>query len=297
MLHDSCTWWRSPIVISGTGGSGTRGAADLIGQSARFGVHLLGTSCNSTSRGCACPANHALDTNCNACTVGCVGGEWASCGEGSPDSLAAYVKGQPPSPRWLSLAELSDAPACAGEARTKGGVLRALASVPDASRAPYRWGWKMPATMFHLHAIRSAYPCARFVHVLRHPLDLAADVLAHVGNRAAETLRVARALGYRGISQGGAARFLCADDDACRALVGPVPPLVPVLPGSGTTTQYKREVQASPPLAAALQCMHLLLWSAANDLVLRWATRVGLVREGAMQPAADQTRAAAPSFL
>jgi hypothetical protein len=142
--------------------------------------------------------------------------------------------------------------------------------------------------MFHMHAIRAVYPCARFVHVLRHPLDLAANELGHVGNRAAETLRVAHALGYRGTSQGGAVRFLCAADDACRALVSPMlvsptgRPLVPVLPNSATTTKFKRRVEASQPLAAALQCMHLLLWSAVNNLTVRWATSVGLAREGAL---------------
>lgn len=34
-------------------------------------------------------------------------------------------------------------------------------------------GWKEPATHFILHHLLSHYPCGRYIHVLRHGLDMA----------------------------------------------------------------------------------------------------------------------------
>ena len=54
-----CEWWHSPILVTGTGGSGTRGGVDILHHA---NVFMLGEDPNT------CKANGANDTSClNRC--------------------------------------------------------------------------------------------------------------------------------------------------------------------------------------------------------------------------------------
>ncbi|HEV2363482.1 MAG TPA: sulfotransferase [Caulobacteraceae bacterium] len=51
--------------------------------------------------------------------------------------------------------------------------LRAVAAamLVEAGRRPHDlWGWKLPETVLALPAVRQAFPRARYVHLIRHPL-------------------------------------------------------------------------------------------------------------------------------
>ena len=50
-----CEWWHSPILVTGTGGSGTRGGVDILHHA---NVFMLGEDPNT------CKANGANDTTC-----------------------------------------------------------------------------------------------------------------------------------------------------------------------------------------------------------------------------------------
>jgi len=73
-----------------------------------------------------------------------------------------------------------------------------LSSSPGAHLA---WGWKLPETMFYLPEIMRAFPRARVVHLVRHPVTLSlrrTHVSSRLGNPVGDVVlpRAYRSLGF-----------------------------------------------------------------------------------------------------
>ena len=252
-----CEWWHSPVVIGGTGGSGTRGVVELLGG---HGVHVLG----SDPKICP-PNNDAGDTSC-----------MTSCYDDRIDDLEAFASVRIPTAEWHNLTELIDH--C--KARQAQNVLLRL---PARNRRRWGWSWKHPSNvMYSLFSIRKVFPCMHYMHVLRMPMDMAAVPFEHVGNRAAEMRRVASALGYSGPTQAGAAAYLCNGDRTCLRVVGPLELDAPHAGRGATSPAWMHNVSSSDARTRALRCWHLLLWSHVNPLVVRWA-QSALRERGALQ--------------
>ena len=237
-----CKWWHSPVLVGGTGGSGTRGVVQLLES---LGVHVLGS--NST----VCRGNSAGDTDC-----------MSSCAHGA--DLAAFASMSVPAAQWRNLTQLI---AHCNSTKATNVLLR----LPVRYRQPWRWAWKHPSgVMYSLSKLREVFPCGHYVHVLRLPMDMAAVPFEHVGNRASEMRRVATALGYQGGTQAGAAAYLCNGDPTCLSVTSPLQRDAPNTRLGETTPEYRLYVSSSAARMEALRCWHLLLWSHVNPMVVRW---------------------------
>ena len=119
-----CKWWHAPVVVAGTGGSGTRGVVEALQEQ---DVFILGRDKK------ACDRNSAFDTTC-----------LNSCGHSDRQSIETYLD---PSARvayeWLSF---QDVPARCGENNaTKISLAsKALKGIPKKYRQRWKWGWKHP---------------------------------------------------------------------------------------------------------------------------------------------------------
>ena len=245
-----CKWWQSPVVIGGTGGSGTRGVVERL---KRLGLYVLGSDPK------LCRANVAGDTSC---MDSCVHGS-------SRDDLAIIASMKSRRSEWRNLSSL------VVYCGTSTGAQHVLHDLPLQHRRPWRWSWKHPsAVMYSLPSLRAVFPCMHYIHVLRLPMDMAAAAFEHVGNRAAEMQRVAAALGYMGASQRGAAAYLCNGDKVCLRIIGPLNRDAPNIGASATSPEWEQYVGRSLSRMTALRCWHLLLWSHVNALVVQWAQHV-----------------------
>lgn len=59
-------------------------------------------------------------------------------------------------------------------------------TVPDASRFPLRWGWKLPTTMYNLDRIFELFPDLVYIQAVRNPLDMASAFYEHLPYRVRE---------------------------------------------------------------------------------------------------------------
>jgi hypothetical protein len=259
--EQKCEWWHAPVLVSGTGGSGTRGVVDVLSQQ---GIFVLGMDKKS------CKPNHAFDTTCLS---GCA----------PSNSLETFLAPNTTrGPQWRTLGQITHA------CDSKGIAQKALAGVPLAHRRKWGWGWKHPAMMYHLADLRIVFPCLHFVHTLRDPRDMSAVPHDHLANRANEWRRAAQALLGKATTKfdhRSAAIFLCKGDDICTRVVDALPSTVPS-GGRGTTTSaFRKRLANEPALKRAAQCADLLLWSVVNPLLAGWARGPhGLRERGAYLP-------------
>ena len=157
-------WRSSPVVVGGTGGSGTRGVVEKL---IALGVYMK-------------PRQQLLLKKCyNGAPID------NSCMHPRVTKVTDVV----PSSKYLSFlrGELHNA-SCAIDTPlrpTADGQLY-IDSVPRQHRVPHRWGWKTPKNSYQLHLLLSLYPNLIFIQTVRNPLDMSSDVLGHLANRAFE---------------------------------------------------------------------------------------------------------------
>ena len=261
LSSETCEWYQAPVVIGGTGGSGTRGVVD---HAQSRGVFILGTDAQ------ACKPNDAMDTKCiEGCTL-----------PGVPKSLTAYVEGTvvdgakiPPPNSTRNVA---------GACRDPDRAMRALREIPESNQKAWGWGWKHPKTMYRVAELRAVFPCLHYVHVMRDPRDMAAAYLEHVDYRAAEIMQVALAQGCapkNGTTPAWAAACLCRNDTICLSTVAKLPFFnkLKTIRGKATAAAFEKNLPPARqrPTRLALQCMHLLLWANANSAFAKWALHDG----------------------
>ena len=68
---------------------------------------------------------------------------------------------------------------------------KALDGIPKKGRRKWGWGWKHPATMYHVAELQSVFPCLHLMHVIRDPRDMASVPTEHLGNRAYVVVKIA----------------------------------------------------------------------------------------------------------
>ena len=292
-----CRWWHAPVVVGGVEGSGTRGAVVLLKE---LGVHMIGAgplrrpTDMISPIGDYCRLNYAGDTTCVR----------------PPHAPSATLREQQPSnAAFVAAAAAYRAPRPSASASVRRGLnetialtarpsrtRRALAAIATAQRRPWRWGWKMPHTLWQLPALREIFPCLHFVHVVRDPRDIAAHWNLHVFIRAQQAAALAASLDAAGArvatTRGGArattaamthksaARLLCGSDAACDAMIRKLPSQNVHKQSAGQATkEYISVVRADAAAVRAVQCLHLLAWP-INSLVAEWAP-VGLRERGA----------------
>ena len=291
-----CRWWHAPVVVGGVEGSGTRGAVVLLKE---LGVHMIGAgplrrpADMISPIGDYCRLNSAGDTTCVR----------------PPHAPSTLREQQPSNAAFVAAAAAYRAPRPSASTSVRRGLnetialtarpsrtRRALAAIATAQRRPWRWGWKMPHTLWQLPALREIFPCLHFVHVVRDPRDIAAHWNLHVFIRAQQAAALAASLDAAGAraatARGGArataaamthksaARLLCGSDAACDAMIRKLPSHNVHKQSAGQATkEYISVVRADAAAVRAVQCLHLLAWP-INSLVAEWAP-VGLRERGA----------------
>ena len=164
------SWRHAPIVVGGTGGSGTRGVLDIL---IKIGIYM------------------APDRESRV---------FHKCFNGEPmDNLCMVPVGRlqhndtPNYYAWLLNGT------CDGDSSSSDGLRLEpwgqlyVDSVPDTSRVALRWGWKIPTTMYHLDRLYNLFPGLVFIQAVRNPLDMASTYYEHLRNRVNE---------YQSIHQG-----------------------------------------------------------------------------------------------
>ena len=256
----ACEWWQAPVIIGGTGGSGTRG---VVKHAQSRGVFILGTDKQ------ACVPNIAMDTNCvEGCKVA-----------GIPNSLTTYVDG-------TLVGGVNDPPndmeEAAATCRDPDRAIRALRRIPQSNRKKWAWGWKHPKTMYRVAELRSVFPCLHYVHVMRDPRDMAAVPHEHIQYRAGEIIDVAKAQGCAPkncTSPALAATCLCGNDSVCASTMARLPSFgeLKMITGPVKLEAFEKKLPSESvrPTRLALQCMHLLLWANVNKAFANWALHDG----------------------
>ena len=155
-------WIQAPVVIGGTGGSGTRGVVESL---QRMGIYVAPLD-KRLKESCL---NAEMDNHCMSNSLYLV--------PGSPDYLS-----------WLRDLECRRAqflgePACL---KLNYGARQYVNSIPMKNRYPHRWGWKHPKTSYQMMTLIAMYPELLFIHVVRNPLDMAATHYQHIFQRAGE---------------------------------------------------------------------------------------------------------------
>ena len=162
--HILANWRHSPVVIGGTGGSGTRGVLDILQKLSIYMAPAKGSRIFSK-----CFNGEPLD---NSCMV--------PVGIYHHNSTPNYYN-------WLINGTCNDSDtSVAGKLRLEPWGQHYVDSVPDASRAALRWGWKIPTTMYHLDRICKMFPGLVFIQAVRNPLDMASTFYEHLPYRVKE---------------------------------------------------------------------------------------------------------------
>jgi hypothetical protein len=166
------TSYTGPVVVGGLGGSGTRAIAEAF---ARAGI-FMGSQLN--------PSHDHL-----CFTLLCKRPRWLPERLLGPrpsteiiealDVMERLMTGRPLDRAQLRI--LADAAAdmaswghdADGAMRGSAGFRIAADAIDSTPPAPGWWGWKEPNSHLVLPELVAAFPDLRYVHVLRHPLDMA----------------------------------------------------------------------------------------------------------------------------
>ncbi|KAL1525182.1 hypothetical protein AB1Y20_020052 [Prymnesium parvum] len=201
MACENADWWTAPVIVGGSGGSGTRGVVLLLEQlgvrmaciegprPSLFDPAICNMTCNSAAdckflSSFRTPTPYALSflhTNHSR------GAEvHRRCGADAP---------------LLQLA--SNTPiklnGCGG---SKAAAIRLMRkAVRPQYRRPLRWGMKNPHATYYANVLRQLFPCMVMVNTVRDLPDMAGG-MKHFHSRVQE----ARSLGY--LSQDEATRIL-----------------------------------------------------------------------------------------
>mmetsp|Transcript_19654 Transcript_19654/g.23372 ORF Transcript_19654/g.23372 Transcript_19654/m.23372 type:complete len:458 (-) Transcript_19654:457-1830(-) len=165
----SNSWLKAPVIIGGTGGSGTRGVVDVL---TKLGIYLYPSRHSQLFK--ECYNGEALDNVAMYPESGQLDGLQSE-KKTAQKSYSKWLLGNQCSPPNVSIPFV-----LSGKGR------KYLGSIPEPNRKRYRWGWKNPKTIYHLHVLLSMYPDMVFIQVLRNPFDMASVQYEHLHNRALE---------------------------------------------------------------------------------------------------------------
>ena len=183
-------WYTAPVIVGGSGGSGTRGVSMLLQE---FGVAMACTTTGllSADTHCDLKCNTAADCGLISTfkTSKAVGGHgvlsWMRTRKNLSSSSAPY------SCDALDAAAYEDAMTksadhCGGSKRA--AVERLKQAVAPAHRKPLRWGLKNPHATYYVNALQKVFPCMVFVNTVRD-LDVMVRTAKHFDSRVQEAMR------------------------------------------------------------------------------------------------------------
>ena len=159
-MHTHCDvpqWWEAPVIVGGSGGSGTRGVMMLLEA---LGVRMAcinSTLSSLTTSLCTLPCNPASDCALINSFRG-PGTSWMR--DNFSHVAACHV--DPIDIEASSNAPNSDL--CGG---SKSAALRRLReAVRPEYRHPLRWGLKNPHSTYYVNVLRMFFPCLVYVNTV-----------------------------------------------------------------------------------------------------------------------------------
>lgn len=184
--HSSCDdapWHAAPVIVGGSGGSGTRGVALLLES---LGVQMACVSQPTLTDPAVCelPCNAAADCGLINSFRGGDGFSWlranfsradhAHCDDVDRDAIS-------------QSANRSNTELCGG---SKAAALRLLQqAVRPQFRQPLRWGMKNPHSTYYVNVLRATlFPCLVYVNTVRD-LDIMVATSKHFSSRVHEAMR------------------------------------------------------------------------------------------------------------
>ena len=255
-------WRLAPIIVGGTQGSGTRGVQATLQKMGIFMHAEMDTwdkykSCYnwhaSSPHGHVKYYDTAMDNSCmdvkrredwHLSLHNFTWNERAS----SPYTAWLY-DGTCPAVSYIDPPRLNDD----GQSY--------MSIIPPSNRAPHRWGWKIPKTMWSLHALWAVFPNMIFVHTLRNPLDMAASYLQHLPAIAFEF----------NMLHGGHEKAARVMEARCSSITGDVRACA--VPASKLQEEsshgYFCDKNCHPDEipSSAWSCLHAMVWAESNRAV------------------------------
>ena len=199
---DSAPWYHAPVIVGGSGGSGTRGVVTLLEN---LGVHMACVSRPSLTDPAVCnlPCNPAADCGIINSFRGGDGLGWLRDNFSHVNDPCDVVDHA----AVYESSNRSDADLCGG---SKAAALHMLQhAVRPQFRHPLRWGMKNPHSTYYVNVLRAAFfPCLVYVNTVRD-LDAMVTTTKHFSNRVQEAMRF-------GIIGEGAGMSLITSGEASR---------------------------------------------------------------------------------
>lgn len=196
---DAAPWYEAPVIVGGSGGSGTRGMAMLLEA---LGVGMACVTKDFLLPEAQQPADRACtDLRCNAAadcglissfrTGRAVGGHGVMSWLRQANN-GSYVMHKLASCAAVDERALSDAlgrkvdKLCGGH---KEEALRRLRhAINPKYRQPLRWGLKNPHSTYYVNTLRRIFPCMVYVNTMRD-LDVMVRKSDHFESRVTEAIR------------------------------------------------------------------------------------------------------------
>lgn len=200
---DNAPWYTAPVIVGGSGGSGTRGVALLL-ESLGVRMACIGEPSLADPAICDLPCNAAADCGLINSFRGGDGLGWLRA------NFSLAQRSRCDDVDLSAVAEStnkSNADLCGG---SKAAALRLLQhAVRPPFRRPLRWGLKNPHSMYYVNVLRETlFPCLVYVNTVRD-LDVMVATLKHFESRVQEALRF-------GVIDEGAGSALLAHGQASR---------------------------------------------------------------------------------
>lgn len=190
-MDNMCTghvpWYTAPVIIGGSGGSGTRGVSMMLQE---FGIAIACTSKDFMLPGTDCDLKCNSAADCGLLSSFRTGK--AVGGHGVLSWLRSNVSGTPAfSCNAMNEAAFEDAmtrsaDVCGGSKRA--AVARLQSVIAPAHRRPLRWGFKNPHATYYVNALRKVFPCMVFINTVRD-LDVMVRTAKHFDARVQEAVR------------------------------------------------------------------------------------------------------------
>ena len=200
---ESAPWWTAPVIVGGSGGSGTRGTALLL-QTLGVAMACLSPDFMDTAAACKLKCNAAADCGVLSAfrTGKAVGGHgalsWlrrngsyanASCNAIDHAALHdALTRTDAKAANKTAVNGFANSTATARCGVNKQAAIRALQqAVAPQHQRPLRWGMKNPHSTYYVNVLRRLFPCMVYVNTLRD-LDVMVRTMKHFDSRVHEAV-------------------------------------------------------------------------------------------------------------
>ena len=179
---DAAPWYLAPVIVGGSGGSGTRGVALLL-ESLGVRMACVGEPSLMDPGVCKAPCNPAADCGLLSSFRGGDGLGWLRANFSRAHAPCDDVD-------HVAVAESANRSSLDHCGGSKAAALSLLhTAVRPPFRQPLRWGMKNPHSTYYVNVLRATYfPCLVYINTVRD-LDVMVTTSKHFSSRVQEAVR------------------------------------------------------------------------------------------------------------